>query len=269
MNRALQDISIGGYLPGDSALHRLDPRTKLAGFVALLVCVFTAGSGVALAVSGVAVTALASASMAGIKVWWWGLGRFLWMLAMAAGLNAFLHSDGVPISVVGYELPFTHEGVCAGLWFSAQLTLAILLSMTLTFTTTPRDLTRGCEKLASPLERFNVRVGEIGVVLLLAMRFVPLLQLELRSIVDAQKSRGIDLSHGGLAERSRNLVAVLVPALLGTLRRGDRLAEAMATRGFQPDAPRSDFRPLRFNRGDCVAFAGITVFFLCHMFWLR
>lgn len=269
MNRALQDVSIGGYLPGNSALHRLDPRTKLAGFAALLVCVFTASSGVALAISGITVIGLACAARVGVRVWWWGLRRFLWMLAMAAGLNAVLRSDGLPFSVFGCDLPLTHEGVRGGLWFTAQLTLAIALPMILTFTTTPRDLTRACQKLARPLERLNFRVGEIAVVLLLAMRFVPLLQLELRAIVDAQKSRGIDFSRGGLAERSRNLVAVLVPALLGTLRRGDLLAEAMVARGFRPTAPRSDFRPLRCGRGDYVAFAGMAVFFLCHMLLLR
>lgn len=268
MSRVLQDISIGGYLPGDSILHRLDPRTKLTGLVALLVCVFTTSSVSALAATGIAVVGLASASMVGMRVWWWGLARFSWMLVIGAGLNAFLHGGGLPIFVFGYELPLTHEGVTTGLWFSTELVQAITLSMTLTFTTTPRDLTRGCERLARPLERFHVPVGEIAVVLLLAMRFVPLLQMELRTIVDAQKSRGIDFSHGGLVARSRSLVAVLVPALLGTLRRSDLLAEAMTSRGFRPAAPRSDYRPLQFGRNDGIAFVGMAAFFVFQRFLL-
>jgi len=269
MSRTLQDISIGGYLPGDSLLHRLDPRTKLAGFVALLVCVFGGQSAVAGAASAIAVFGLACASGVGIRVWWWGLARFSWMLLIAAGFNAVLHKGGLPIVVLGHELPLTHEGLVTGLKFGAELVQAIMLSMILTFTTTPRDLTRGCERLARPLERFHVPVREFAVVTLLAMRFVPLLQLELRAIVDAQKSRGVDFTHGGLAARSRNLVAVLVPALLGTLRRGDLLAEAMAARGFRPNAPRSEYRPLRFSRGDHMAFAGFAAFLLCQMLVLN
>jgi energy-coupling factor transport system permease protein len=260
MSRLLQDISIGGYLPGNSVLHKLDPRTKLGGFVALLVCVFTARTTAAATASGLVVVGLACVSDVGFRVWWWGLSRFAWMLAFAAGLNIFLHSGGAPLFVSGRELPLTDQGLVTGMLFAAELVQAIMLSMTLTFTTTPRDLTRGCQRLARPLRRLNVPVEEMALVLLLAMRFVPLLQLEVRNIIDAQKSRGIDFNHGGLVARSRNLAAVLVPALLASLRRADLLADAMTARGFRPGAPRSDYNPLRFSGLDCIAFACITTF---------
>jgi energy-coupling factor transport system permease protein len=269
MSRILQDISIGGYLPGHSFLHRLDPRTKLVGFMMILVCVFTAKGVFAAVASGIIVIGLACASGVGLRVWYWGLARFAWMLAFAAGLNIFLHSGGAPVFVFGKELPLTDQGLVTGLLFAAELVQAIILSMALTFTTTPRDLTRGCQRLARPLKRINVPVDEMAVVLLLAMRFVPLLQLEVRNIIDAQKSRGIDFNHGGLVARAGNLAAVLVPALLATLRRGDLLADAMAARGFRPGAPRSDFNPLRFSKLDCIAFACITTFCVLRIFLLR
>jgi energy-coupling factor transport system permease protein len=269
MSRTLQDISIGGYLPGNSVLHRLDPRTKLVGFVVLLVCVFTAKSALAATASGLVTIGLAFVSGLGFRVWWWGLARFVWMLAFAAGLNMFLHSGGAPLFVFETKLPFTDQGLATALLFAAGLIQAIMLSMALTFTTTPRDLTRGCQRLARPLKRFNVPVEDIAVVLLLAMRFVPLLQIEVRNIVDAQKSRGIDFNQGGLVVRSRNIAAVLVPALLATLRRGELLADAMAARGFRPGAPRSDYNPLHFSALDCIAFACITAFGASSIFLLK
>ncbi len=269
MSQLLQDISIGGYLPGNSVLHRLDPRTKLAGFAVLLVSTFVGGTTMAVTTSGIAVIGLACVSGVGFGVWWWGLARFAWMLAFAAGLNIFLHSGGAPIAVFGNHLPITDEGLTRGLLFAAELVQAIMLSMALTFTTSPRDLTRGCERLARPLKRVKVPVEEMAVVLLLAMRFVPLLQLELRNIIDAQKSRGIDFNHGGLVARSRNLAAVLVPALLATLRRADLLADAMTARGFRPGAPRSDYSPLHFSGLDRTAFVCMAVFCLVRIFLFR
>jgi energy-coupling factor transport system permease protein len=269
MSRILQDISIGGYLPGNSVLHRLDPRTKLAGFMALLVCAFTTQSSCAAAILGLAVIGLAFVSGAGFKVWWWGLTRFGWMLAFAAGLNMFLHTGGVPVFVFGKETSLTYRGVAVGLLFAADLVQAIILSMTLTFTTTPRDLTRACQRLARPLKRIHVPVDDMAVVLLLAMRFVPLLQIEVRNIIEAQKSRGIDFHQGGLVERSRNLAAVLTPALLATLKRGELLADAMAARGFRPGEPRSDYNPLRFSSLDCIAFACLAAFCIFRIFLLK
>ncbi|HMK36316.1 MAG TPA: energy-coupling factor transporter transmembrane component T [Desulfomonilaceae bacterium] len=265
MSMLLQDISIGGYLPASSVLHRLDPRTKLAGFGLLLVCTFSTGSIQALIFNAAAIVGIVCVSGIGFRVWWWGLARFSWMLVITAALNAFLHKSGAPFFLMGHELPLTYEGTLTSMLFVANLAQAVLLSMALTFTTTPRDLTRGCQRLAGPLKRFRVPVDEIGVVLLLAMRFVPLLQLELRSIIDAQESRGIDFHYGGIAARARNLAAVLVPALLGALRRGDLLADAMAARGFRPAAARSDFNPLRFSRLDRLALVSLVVFFLCRV----
>ena len=125
------------------------------------------------------------------------------MLLIAAGINMLFNSDGQPMMIGQWELPITEQGVHTSLTLSFQLLLAIILSMVLTFTTTPRDLTRGLERLARPLKRVRVPVEEAAVILLLAMRFVPLLQQELRTTVEAQKSRGVEFGQGGVVARSR------------------------------------------------------------------
>ena len=215
MNRLIQDVSIGGYVPGDAVLHRLDPRTKLIGLVVLLIGIFATRTDVGLLISCCVVLPLIFLCRIGWRVWWWGLLRFSWMLLIAAGINMLFNSGGQPMMIGQWELPITEQGVLTSLTLSLQLLLAIILSMVLTFTTTPRDLTRGTERLARPLKRLRVPVEEAGVILLLAMRFVPLLQQELRTTVEAQKSRGVEFGQGGVVARSKNLVAVLVPALIG------------------------------------------------------
>ena len=269
MNIMIQDVSIGGYVPGDSVLHRLDPRTKLIGLIVLLIGVFATRTDVGLLIISCVVLTLVFLCRVGWRIWWWGLLRFSWMLLIAAGINMLFNSSGQPIKIGELELPITEQGVHTSLTLSLQLLLAIILSMVLTFTTTPRDLTRGSERLARPLKRLRVPVEEAGVILLLAMRFVPLLQQELRTTVEAQKSRGVEFGQGGVVARSKNLVAVLVPALMGTLRRGDLLAVAMTARGFQPGKPRSEYKPLHFAAPDYDAFIFLVVFSLCWLFIFR
>jgi energy-coupling factor transport system permease protein len=192
--------------------------------------------------------------------------RFSWMLLIAAGINMVFNSGGPAIAIGHWNLPVTEQGLHAGLTLSLQLLQAIVLSMALTFTTTPRDLTRGAERLAQPLKRLRVPVEEAGVILLLAMRFVPLLQQELRTTIEAQKSRGVEFGQGGVIARSKNLVAILVPALMGALRRGDMVAVAMTARGFRPGKPRSEYKPLHFGVLDYEAFILLAVFSLCRLF---
>lgn len=266
MHLLIQDITIGGYLPGDSFLHRLDPRTKLFGLVAMLMAVFVNSSTSGILVTAAGVIALAWLSRTGWRVWVSGLSRFAWMLAVVAGANLFFRSGGEFISIGEWELPVTSEGVQTGLKFTLQVVEAIMLSMLLTYTTMPKELTRGIQRLASPLARFKVPVDDIGVVLLLAIRFVPLLQEELRTIIDAQRSRGIEFRRGNLMVRSRNLAAVLVPALVATLRRADTLALALTARGFEPGKPRSEYRPLRLSEIDYAAMICVVAFLVGRVF---
>ncbi|MBI5250105.1 MAG: energy-coupling factor transporter transmembrane protein EcfT [Desulfomonile tiedjei] len=255
----IQDIFIGAYIPGDSALHRLDPRTKLAGMVIILGTVFLLKSPLNQGIACVATAAIAVLTAAGVRIWFWSLKRFVWMLVFATAANVLFVREGTAMTAGTLSLPFTDEGLRKGFFFTLQLAEAIVLSMCLTFTTSPIQITRACRRLSRPLRRF-LPVEEIGLVLLLAMRFVPLLQQELRYIVDAQKSRGVEFGRGGPAIRAANLAAVLVPAVSNTLRRADILAEAMAARGFQPGQSRSEYEPLQFRSLDGKAGALVVLY---------
>ena len=191
----------------------------------------------------------------GLRIWIRTLLRFSLMLVLVLATNVLLRNQGRPITLGSWELPLTWEGLETGLIFSAQIVLAITVSTILTLTTSPTELSKGVEHLARPLKRLRVPVEDLGMIALLAMRFVPLLQQELHSTMDAQKSRGVDFGSGSLAGRARNLVALLTPVLTGALRRADLIAVAMTARGFQPGKTRSQLKPLRFSRADRLALA--------------
>jgi energy-coupling factor transport system permease protein len=252
MTLAALDVFVGGYVPGASVLHTLDPRTKVLGLIVMLIGVFVGHSISGVAAGAAAVLMLGILSRVGWRIWIGALSRFRWMLAMTAAVNLFIGPGSTPLVVAGHVLPIFTEAIRSSIILSVQLATAIGLSMVLTFTTTPHELTKGCERLARPLKRLRVPVEDLAIVILMAMRFIPLFQQELRHIIDAQKARGVDFGHGSAVNRAQNLVAVLMPAILGTLRRGDRLADAMANRGFRPGEPRSEFRPLVFSARDWV-----------------
>lgn len=263
------DITIGGYIPGNSIIHRLDPRIKLSGLLFMLASVFVSADATGVAVTGCAVLVLVVLTGTGCRVWMLGLRRFSWMLAIAGGVNLFIWSAGNPLVLFGLPMPFSGDALERCLVFMAQITEAIALSMVLTFTTTPVELTRGIERFARPLKRFSIPVDNLSLVLLLAMRFVPLVQQELRTTIEAQKSRGVEFAKGKIKTRSRNLVAVLVPTLTGVLRRADLLALAMTARGFRPGVQRSEFRPMKLSRLDFEAVIIIVAFFACRLIMLQ
>jgi energy-coupling factor transport system permease protein len=269
MTRFFQDIAIGGYIPGESVLHRQDPRVKLIGLGLMIIGVYMSSTTAGLVLTATVSVGLAVLCQVGWRVWWWGISRFAWMLGIVAVVHLFFHPWGAPITIGDWQLPFTTEGIQTSLLFTGRIAEVIILSMVLTFTTTPRELTRGCERIAKPMKRLNVPVEDLGIVVMLAMRFLPLLQLELRTTIEAQRARGVEFDRGGLVKRSRSLVAVLVPALVGALRRGDLLATAMTARGFRAGAERSEYRPLQFCRWDYVGAALVAGFFLCQLLLFR
>lgn len=260
MARTTLDVATGGYVPGVSLLHRLDPRTKLLALPLLLAGVFIGRSLSGAAAGAGCALLLVILSRTGWTIWVQALSRFRWMLGITAAVNLFVNQGDIPVVLSGHGLPFTIEAARLSLILTAQLTAAIVFSLTLTFTTTTHELTKGCERLATPLKRLSIPVDELALVVSMAMRFVPLFQQELRTIVEAQRARGVDFGHGSLLDRIQNLLPVLVPAIVGTLRRGDRLAAAMASRGFRPGEPRSEFRPLRFGTRDWICVCGSVCF---------
>ena len=144
--------------------------------------------------TAIGVVALGLLCGAGWRIWFQGLSRFVLMLGIVGSVNLFFHPWGSPVTIEGWELPFTYDGVNSSVLLTVQLVGVIALSMVLTFTTTPMELTKACRRLAMPLKRLRVPVEELEIIMLLAMRFVPLLQGEVRLTVEAQRAGALILA---------------------------------------------------------------------------
>ena len=253
----LNDIQIGRYLPGDSFLHRMDPRVKMVLLFFFLLLIFFVENVAGFLALSAAVALLMVFSEVPLGMQLRSIRPILWIVIFTFGVHLFM-TPGTELFHVG---PFaaTWEGVARGSYISLRLILLILLSTLLTLTTSPLRLTDGLESLLSPLRRFRVPVHELSMMMTIALRFVPTLLDELDRIMKAQKARGADFERGNIMQRLRAVVPVLVPLFLSAFRRADELALAMEARCYRGGEGRTQMKELRMERLD---YAAIAVFVL-------
>lgn len=258
--RMLRSITIGQHIPGDSVIHRLDPRTKILSTIFLIVLLFLVNSfvGYALAALGIALVIWAS------KIPWKrvirGLRPLLVILLLTVGLHLFMTEGRVIFQI--WFLKVTWEGLSRGLMLGTRLVLLIIGTSMLTLTTSPIQLTDGIESLLKPGKKIGIPAHELAMMMTIALRFIPTLLEETEKIMKAQMARGADFQSGGIMQRARSLVPLLVPLFVNAFRRADDLAIAMEARGYRGGEGRTKFRELKFQRLDLVALVLVTTFAL-------
>ena len=245
--------TIAQYYAGDSLLHRLDPRAKFVAVSALAVALFVHDSFAGLAVYAAA-AALAYV-LSGVPVaWFWRAFRpLLWLVALTF-LAQIVFAPGEPFFSVGF-IHLSWRGLELAAFLSLRLVVLVLVGSVLTLTTPSMALTDGLAWLGRPLRRLRVPTDELALMVTIALRFIPTLLVELDTIMRAQRARGADFRRGGLRERTRSLVPVLVPLFVLSFRRADELALAMEARCYQPGAVRTRLHPLRAGRADAALLA--------------
>jgi len=249
-------MTLGQYIPGDSPVHTLDPRVKLflMGFGIGAAFQMDTPLGLALFFSVCAVSTLAAGLSFRRLVK--GLSPFLWLFAMTAVLHVFM-TPGQPVPWLPHA---TWQGLQNGVQTGLQLMFAIWISTLMTLTTSPLDMVWAMEWYMKPLKYLKVPVDEIALLIMLAIRFIPLLFEEADRIIKAQKARGVDIETGGVFKKMRSLVPVLVPLLHSVFRRADDLAVALTLRGYSPGIVRSRMKCLKAKKSDIVSLTGaITV----------
>lgn len=261
----LNDLTIGQYLPLESPVHRLDPRTKILAVTVLITALFLvqgyAGYGMIAAFLGVVVVL----SRISVRYLIRGL-RPLWMIILITlALNLFM-TEGRVLAYLG-PLKVTHEGLTRGILMTLRLLLLITATSLLTLSTSPIALTDGIESLLGPFRRFGVPAHELAMMMTIALRFIPTLLEESEKIMKAQMARGADFESGHLMQRAKNLVPLLVPLFVGAFRRADELATAMEARCYRGGEGRTKFRPLAMARVDWVTLS-LTVAFGVVTAWL-
>lgn len=249
----LKDITLGQYFPGNSPVHRLDPRTKLILLVLYIVALFVAKSwisyGVLLAFLFLTIRISTIPPKSIIR----GMKPLIMILIFTGVLNVFFTREG-EVLVDFWVITITSGGLIRAIFMMARILMLITGTFLLTYTTSPISLTDGLESLMKPLNRLHVPVHELSMMMCIALRFIPTLIEETDKIMSAQKARGADFENGSLMERARALIPILVPLFIGAFRRADELATAMECRCYQGGEGRTKMKLLRYGRNDMSAF---------------
>ena len=258
----LKDITLGQYFPGNSPIHRLDPRTKLIMLVVYIVALFMAKSWISYAVMLALLLATIRISTIPAKSIVRGMKPLVMILVFTGVLNLFFTREGKTLVNIADLIVITQGGLTRAVFMMARILMLITGTFLLTYTTSPISLTDGLEALLNPLKKIGVPVHELSMMMCIALRFIPTLIEETDKIMSAQKARGADFENGTLMERAKALIPILVPLFIGAFRRADELATAMECRCYQGGEGRTKMKLLRYHLGDMKAFgigAGLLI----------
>ena len=255
----LRDITIGQYFPGNSVIHRLDPRFKIVITIIFIVMLFTGKSMLCLAIGALYTLLAVVLSKIKPKMFWKSIKPILPFLVLTAAINLLLISSG---NVVWewHFIKITDESLNISVFMIARIVLLIIGSSLLTYTTSPITLTDAIERLLSPLKKLKFPVHELAMMMSIALRFIPTLIEETDKIMSAQKARGAEIDTGSFITRARNMVSILVPLFISAFRRADELATAMECRCYNGGEGRTRLRQLRSAPRDYMALA-VTILF--------
>jgi len=249
----LKDITLGQYFPGNSPVHRLDPRTKLIMLVAYIVALFLAKSWITYTLMLVFLVLTVKISTIPPKSIIRGMKPLVLILVFTGVLNLFFTTDG-KVLVDFWVITITTGGLQRAIFMVARILMLISGTFLLTYTTSPIALTDGLEALLNPLKVIKVPVHELAMMMCIALRFIPTLIEETDKIMCAQKARGADFETGSLIDRAKALIPILVPLFISAFRRADELATAMECRCYQGGEGRTKMKLLRYHRNDMVTF---------------
>lgn len=249
----LKDITLGQYFPGNSPVHRLDPRTKLLLLVVYIVALFIAENWISYGVMLVFLSVTIAISTIPLKSILNGMKPLVLILVFTGILNIFF-TTGQTLLVSFWVVKIYLEGIIRAVFMMARILMLITGTFLLTYTTSPIALTDGLESLMGPLKVLRVPVHELSMMMCIALRFIPTLIEETDKIMCAQKARGADFESGNLLQRVKALVPILVPLFISAFRRADELATAMECRCYQGGEGRTKMKILRYRLGDIWAF---------------
>ena len=249
----LKDITLGQYFPGNSPIHRLDPRTKLIMLVVYIVALFLAKSWITYGIMFLFLALTIHISTIPVRSIVKGMKPLVMILVFTGVLNLFFTQEG-PVLVDFWIITITLGGLQRAIFMMLRILMLISGTFLLTYTTSPISLTDGLEALLNPLKKIKVPVHELSMMMCIALRFIPTLIEETDKIMCAQKARGTDFESGSLMDRAKALVPILVPLFIGAFRRADELATAMECRCYQGGEGRTKMKLLRYHREDFVSF---------------
>lgn len=263
---AIKDITLGQYFPGESRIHRLDPRTKIIGTFVFLISLFLVDHFLGFALAGLFLLVSILVSGVPFRFLFRGLKPILFLIVFTMLINLFMTS-GTALVALG-PLTITEEGLYRASFMALRLVLLIFGSSLLTLVTKPITLTDGMERLMSPFNRLGLPSHELAMMMTIALRFIPTLLDETDKIMKAQTARGADFESGNLFRRAKGLIPLLVPLFVSAFRIAADLAMAMEARCYRGGQGRTRMNSMAFGKGDALA-ALILALYAAGILYLR
>lgn len=248
----IKDITIGQYIPGDSFVHKLDPRLKIMIAILFIVDLFLVNNFKGYLFVLIFIVATVLISNLSFKYIYKGLKPIFAILLITAILNIFMTSGKELLWTLGF-IKVYKEGVVIAALMIVRLVFLIMGTSVLTLTTSPIELTDGIEKLLNPFKKIGIPAHELAMMMTIALRFIPTLMDETDKIMKAQMARGADFESGNLISRAKSLIPILVPLFISSFRRADELAMAMESRCYRGGEGRTRMKQLKVTQKDYVA----------------
>lgn len=257
----MDKLIFGRYIPGDSLIHRLDPRAKLIGAMSFIAIIFLANNFITYALLSIFV--YIGLKLSGIRLSFFinGVKPLIWLILFTVLLQVLFTAGSTILFRFG-PIVISKEGLINGVFIAVRFVLIIFISTLLTLTTMPLSLTDAIEFILKPFRVVKLPVHEIALMLSIALRFVPTLMDETEKIMNAQRARGIEFGEGNLYNQMKAIVPMLIPLFVSSFNRADELATAMEARGYRGGEGRSKFRQLEWHPRDTnllLSFVGLAV----------
>ncbi len=257
----LNDITLGQFFPGDSAIHRMDPRMKLILTIVYIVGVFMVSNLLGYLISLLFLYIVVRISGIRFSYLVKGIKPLRFILIFTFVLNLFFAKGETVLLSLGF-FTLTAEALSYATYFALRLVFLVMGTSVLTLTTSPVQLTDGLERLMHPLQRFHFPAHELAMMMTIALRFIPLLLEETDKIQKAQMARGADFETGNLIARAKAMIPLLVPLFVSSFRRANDLAMAMEARCYRGGDHRTRLRELRYTRLDAYAVVAMAAFLM-------
>ncbi len=262
----IKDITLGQYFPGDSIIHKLDPRIKLVLTTIFIVALFLCKGFIPYAIMSVFLFSVILITRINLKLLFKSLKPILILLAFTGVLNVFYNTEGKELLHLG-SITITSGGIYTALFMVIRIILLVMGTFVmLTYTTSPIMLTDGLESLLSPLKKIRFPVHELSMMMSIALRFIPTLIEETDKIMSAQKSRGANFETGSIVKRAKALIPVLIPLFINSFRRAEDLALAMECRCYKGGEGRVRLRVMKLSARDYVCLAISLLIFAAAIF---
>lgn len=263
----IRDITLGQFYPGNSFIHRLDPRVKIVGTFLYIVALFIVSDFIGFAIAAIALAIVIGISKVPFSFIAKGLKPIFLIIVFTFFINMFM-TNGEILYKIGF-LRLTKEGLYNACFMGIRLVLLIFGSSVLTLTTKPINLTDGIEYILNPLKKVGVPAHELAMMMTIALRFIPTLLEETDKIMKAQMARGADFESGNIIKRGKSLIPLLVPLFISAFRIAQDLAMAMEARCYRGGEHRTRLHEMKMSASDFVTLTILVLFLALIIFESR